>query len=53
MSINPLLAAVSGAVVLGQFLVLHEWLGIAVIIATNVAAILLAGRNRRSAGSVQ
>ena len=47
MSINPLLAALSGTIVLGQFLVLHEWLGMAVIVATNVAAILLAGRGRR------
>ena len=47
MSINPLLAALSGTIVLGQFLVLHEWLGMAVIVATNVAAILLAGRCRR------
>lgn len=47
MSINPVLAALSGTLVLGQFLVLHEWLGIAVIVATNVAAILLAGRSIR------
>jgi inner membrane transporter RhtA len=47
MSINPLLAALSGTVVLGQFLVLHEWLGMAVIVATNAAAILLAGRGTR------
>jgi inner membrane transporter RhtA len=44
MSINPILAALSGTVVLGQILVLHEWLGIAVIVATNTAAIWLAGR---------
>jgi inner membrane transporter RhtA len=31
-------------VVLGQILVLHEWLGMAVIVATNTAAIWLAGR---------
>jgi inner membrane transporter RhtA len=47
MSINPLLAAFSGTIVLGQFLDLHEWLGMAVIVATNVAAILLAGRGTR------
>jgi inner membrane transporter RhtA len=47
MSINPLLAALSGTLVLGQLLVLHEWLGIAIIVATNVAAILLAGRRSR------
>ncbi|WP_051628739.1 EamA family transporter [Arthrobacter sp. UNC362MFTsu5.1] len=44
MSINPILAALSGTVVLGQILVLHEWLGMAVIVATNTAAIWLAGR---------
>jgi inner membrane transporter RhtA len=47
MSINPVLAALSGTVVLGQFLVLHEWLGIAIIVTTNVAAILRAGRGTR------
>jgi inner membrane transporter RhtA len=49
MSINPLLAALSGTIVLGQFLVLHEWLGMGVIVATNVAAIALAGRRTRRA----
>ncbi|TSE14396.1 EamA family transporter [Arthrobacter sp. KBS0703] len=43
MSINPLLAALSGMIVLGQILALHEWLGIVLIVATNAAAILLAG----------
>ncbi|WP_104141174.1 DMT family transporter [Arthrobacter sp. ZGTC131] len=47
MSINPLLAALSGMVVLGQILAMHEWLGIVLIVATNAAAILLAGHNRR------
>ena len=47
MSINPLLAALSGMVVLGQLLALHEWLGIVLIVATNAAAIMLAGRNNR------
>jgi inner membrane transporter RhtA len=38
-------------IVLGQILALHEWLGIVLIVATNAAAILLAGRNRpRSRG---
>ncbi|MEK0153903.1 EamA family transporter [Arthrobacter oryzae] len=44
MSINPIFAALSGTVVLGQFLVLHEWLGMAIIVATNTVAIWLAGR---------
>lgn len=46
MSINPILAALSGTVVLGQALVLHEWLGMGMIVATNAAAIWLAGRER-------
>lgn len=49
MSINPLLAALSGMMVLGQLLALHEWLGIVLIVATNAAAILLAGKNKPSA----
>jgi inner membrane transporter RhtA len=44
MSINPILAALSGTVVLGQILVLHEWLGMALIVATNAVVIWLAGR---------
>jgi inner membrane transporter RhtA len=52
MSVNPILAALSGTIVLGQILVLHEWLGMALIVATNAAAIWLAGRRSRStAGS--
>ena len=42
MSINPLLAALSGMIVLGQILAIHEWLGIGLIVATNAVAILLA-----------
>ena len=48
MSINPILAALSGTVVLGQILVLHEWLGMALIVATNAVAIWLAGRTRKA-----
>ncbi|WP_240987052.1 EamA family transporter [Arthrobacter sp. Soil736] len=47
MSINPLLAALSGMIVLGQILAMHEWLGMVLIVATNAAAILLAGHARR------
>lgn len=50
MSINPILAALSGMVVLGQVLVLHEWLGIALVVAANATAIWLAGRRRRTPG---
>ncbi|WP_251039308.1 DMT family transporter [Arthrobacter sp. ISL-72] len=48
MSINPILAALSGTVVLGQILVLHEWLGMAIVVATNSAAIWLTGRRNRT-----
>jgi inner membrane transporter RhtA len=48
MSINPILAALSGTIVLGQILVLHEWLGMALIVATNTVAIWLAGRRGKA-----
>lgn len=48
MSINPILAALSGTLVLGQLLVLHEWLGIALIVTANAAAIWLAQRRAAS-----
>ncbi|WP_247048813.1 EamA family transporter [Arthrobacter rhizosphaerae] len=51
MSINPILAALSGTVVLGQILVLHEWLGMGVIVATNTVAIWLAGRRSQTAAA--
>jgi inner membrane transporter RhtA len=44
MSINPILAAFSGTVILGQVLVLHQWVGIGMIVAANAVAIWLAGR---------
>lgn len=47
MSINPILAALSGTVVLGQVLLLHEWLGMGMIVATNSVAIWLAGGSGR------
>ncbi len=43
MSINPVLAALSGIVLLGQVLALHEWVGIGVVVAANVAAVALRG----------
>jgi len=48
MSINPILAALSGILVLGQVLVLHEWLGVGLIVATNAVAIWLAGRRAKT-----
>jgi len=50
MSINPVLAAVVGLVVLGEGLGWDAWLGIAAIVGANVASQLLA---RRSAGSAR
>ena len=38
-SAQPALAALAGLVLLGQHLALHEWAGIGIVIATNVAAI--------------
>lgn len=51
MSINPLLAALSGMIVLRQILAVHEWLGIGIIVATNAAAILLASTKRSASRS--
>ena len=42
MSVNPVLAALSGLLLLGQVLVLHEWIGIIIVVVANVAAVLLA-----------
>ncbi|WGM22873.1 EamA family transporter (plasmid) [Paenarthrobacter sp. OM7] len=51
MSINPILAALSGTLVLGQVLVLHQWLGMGMIVATNTVAIWLAGRRTSAAAA--
>lgn len=40
MSMHPLLAAIAGAVLLGQLLALHEVLGMVLVVAANVAAVL-------------
>jgi inner membrane transporter RhtA len=39
MSVHPVLAALVGTIVLRQFLGVHEWLGIAVVVLTNAAAV--------------
>jgi inner membrane transporter RhtA len=36
MSVNPVLAAVAGCVVLAQVPAAHEWLGVAIVVAVNV-----------------
>lgn len=42
MSVNPVLAALAGWVMLGQVLALHEWAGILLVVTTNAVAVLLA-----------
>jgi inner membrane transporter RhtA len=43
MSVHPVLAAFAGLAILGQVLALHEWIGIAVVVLTNVVAVAGAG----------
>ena len=55
MSINPVLAAFAGMVLLGQHLNPREWLGVLIIVTTNAVAMgVAAGRAARSnqAGAV-
>jgi inner membrane transporter RhtA len=47
MSVHPVLAALVGMVLLGQLLDLHEWVGIAVVVGANAAAVA----SSRSAGT--
>ncbi|HEY0237765.1 MAG TPA: EamA family transporter [Friedmanniella sp.] len=47
MSINPALAAVVGLVLLHQVLALHAWLGIGLVVCTNVVALAVAGARTR------
>lgn len=39
MSVHPVFAALAGLILLGQVLALHEWIGIAVVVAVNVVAV--------------
>jgi len=41
MSVHPVLAALAGLVLLGQWLHLHEWAGIAIVIGVNAALVIL------------
>jgi len=41
MSVHPVLAALAGLVLLGQWLRPHEWAGIAIVIAVNAASVIL------------
>jgi inner membrane transporter RhtA len=44
MSVNPVFAALTGLVVLGQSLALADWLAIAVIVSANAVSVSTAGR---------
>jgi inner membrane transporter RhtA len=46
MSVHPVLGALAGLVILGQVLDAHAWVGIAIVVATNVVALAAAGRSR-------
>jgi inner membrane transporter RhtA len=50
MSVNPVLAAVAGIVVLGQMLGPREWVGILIVAAANTIAMLPGRGAARSAG---
>ena len=39
MSVHPVLAALVGLALLGEYLALHEWVGIGVVVLTNAAAV--------------
>ena len=43
MSVNPVIAALAGIVLLDQLLDLHEWLGIAMVVTANAVAVAVAG----------
>ena len=47
MSLNPVLAAFAGLVLLGQVLAWHQWLGIALVVLANAVAVTVAGRRTR------
>ena len=46
MSVHPVLAGLAGIVLLGQLLDLHEWVGMGIVVAANVAAVSAARRPR-------
>lgn len=48
MSMHPVLAGLAGMVLLGQLLGLHEWVGIAIVVAANAAAVTVAQRPART-----
>ena len=44
MSVNPVFAALAGLLILGQHLAIHEWVGIAIVVAANVTTTLQQSR---------
>jgi inner membrane transporter RhtA len=51
MSVNPVIAAVAGIVLLGQVLDLHEWVGIVIVVVANAVAVATSGsREQRHVG---
>ncbi|MFG2041722.1 DMT family transporter [Dactylosporangium sp. NPDC048998] len=48
-SVHPVLAALAGALILGQVPAAHVWLGIAIVVATNAVAVAIAGAGARAA----
>ena len=48
MSVHPVMAALAGVVLLDQLLAVHEWVGIAVVVLANAAAVAAAGPAERT-----
>ncbi len=46
-SVNPVVAAAAGLVVLGQVLSTHAWVGIGLVVVANAVALAVAGRRGR------
>jgi len=49
MSVHPVLAALAGLVLLNQFLSVHEWVGIAIVVTANALAVIAASAPRAAA----
>ena len=47
MSVNPVIAAVAGIVLLGQVLDLHEWVGIVIVVSANALAVATSGSRQQ------
>lgn len=48
MSAHPVLAALVGMVLLGQFLAVHEWVGMTLVVLANAVTMAARGRSSRS-----